>query len=254
MPVDEGSSSGGARVFDRRDDSVADVAAPLGSQQAYERLRAAIVGGRLQPNERLVEADLIRMLRASRSSVRTALVRLVQEGLVEHEPNRGAKVRLVEEQEAAEILESRMVLEGLAARYAARNASEDEVAELKAILERMRSLLDAGDLVGASDLNATLHARLLEIAGHRTVSRLVAMLSSQLVRFQYRTILVPGRAEKSHAEHRAIVDAVARRDPEAAEAAVREHLAHVVEALRSSRSQPAWNPSPLVAADRSDEG
>ena len=72
--------------------------------------------------------------------MRTALVRLVHEGLVEHEPNRGAKVRLVDEQEAAEILESRMVLEGLAARYAAQNATKAQVAELRAILEGMRSL------------------------------------------------------------------------------------------------------------------
>ena len=54
----------------------------------------------------------MQMLDTTRSAVRTALVRLEQEGLVEREPNRGAKVRLVDEQEAAEILESRMVLEG----------------------------------------------------------------------------------------------------------------------------------------------
>jgi DNA-binding GntR family transcriptional regulator len=204
-----------------------------GSQEAYEELRAAIVGGRLQPNERLVEADLIPMLHASRSAVRTALVRLVQEGLVEHEPHRGAKVRLVDEDEAAEILESRMVLEGLAARYAAQNATEEQVAELREILQRMRTSLDADDLVGASELNARLHALLLEIAEHRTVSRLVAMLNPQLVRFQFRTILAPGRAEQSFREHSAIVDAVAEGDADAAEQAVREHLAHVAEALRS---------------------
>ncbi len=206
-----------------------------GAQHVYESLRAAIVRGQLQPNERLVEADLIRMLEARRSAVRTALVRLTQEGLVEHEPNRGAKVRLIDEHEAAEILESRMVLEGLAARYAARNATKRNVAELRAILKQMRSLLDAGDLLGVSDLNAKLHARLLEIAGHGTVSRLVATLSSQLVRFQYRTILSPGRAEQSHAEHRSIVEAVAKGDPDAAEKAVRDHLAHVVQALRTQR-------------------
>jgi DNA-binding GntR family transcriptional regulator len=206
-----------------------------GAQQAYESLRAAIVSGQLQPNERLVEADLTRMLEARRSAVRTALVRLTQEGLVEHEPNRGAKVRLIDEREAAEILESRMVLEGLAARYAATNATKAEVTELRGILKQMRALLDAGDLMGVSELNAKLHARLLEIADHGTASRLVATLSSQLVRFQYRTILAPGRAERSHAEHRTIVDAVAKGDPDAAEKAVRDHLAHVVEALREQR-------------------
>src|SRR5262245_46790992 len=210
-------------------DRAADGGARRGSQDAYERLREAIVGGRLQPNERLVEADLIPMLHASRTAVRTALVRLVQEGLVEHEPHRGAKVRLVDEQEAAGILESRMVLEGLAARYAAQNATEEQVAELREIQSGMRSSLDADDLVGASELNARFHALLLEIAGHRTVSRLVAMLNPQLVRFQFRTILVPGRAEQSFSEHGAIVEAVARGDADAAEQAVREHLSHVVE-------------------------
>jgi DNA-binding GntR family transcriptional regulator len=206
-----------------------------GAQRAYERLREEIVSGRLQPNERLVEADLVQLLDAGRSAVRTALVRLEQEGLVEREPNRGAKVRLVDEREAAEILESRMVLEGLAARYAARNAEPAQVEELWAIIGEMRSLLDAGDLLGASDLNARLHGRLLEIADNPTVARLVATLSSQLVRFQYRTILLPGRAEQSHLEHRAIVDAVAAGDSDAAEQAVRDHLAHVVEALRDGR-------------------
>ncbi|HEY1370414.1 MAG TPA: GntR family transcriptional regulator [Gaiellaceae bacterium] len=207
-----------------------------GSQHAYELLREAIVGGKLQPNERLVEADLSGMLHASRSAVRTALVRLAQEGLVEHERNRGAKVRLIDEHEAAEILESRMVLEGLAARYAAKNATKADAAELRAIVKEMRSLLNAGNLLAVSDLNAKLHARLLEIAGNRTVSRLVATLSSQLVRFQYRTILLPGRAEQSHAEHRAIVAAVAKGDPDAAEQAVRDHLAHVVAALRAQHA------------------
>ena len=206
-----------------------------GADRAYQRLREEIVSGRLQPNERLVEADLVQLLDAGRSAVRTALVRLEQEGLVEREPNRGAKVRLVDEHEAAEILESRMVLEGLAARQAAKNADPAQVEELREIIGEMRSLLDAGDLLGASDLNARLHGRLLEIADNATVARLVATLSSQLVRFQYRTILLPGRAEQSHLEHRAIVEAVADGDADAAERAVRDHLAHVVEALRDGR-------------------
>src|SRR5262245_49180034 len=114
---------------DTTDSPVATTAVRDGSEaeRAYERLRTEIVSGRLQPNERLVEADLIRLLGAGRSAVRTALVRLEHEGLVQREPNRGAKVRFVDEQEAAEILESRMVLEGLAARQAAQNATPAHV-------------------------------------------------------------------------------------------------------------------------------
>jgi DNA-binding GntR family transcriptional regulator len=204
---------------------------------AYTLLRDEILAGNLQPSERLVEADLTARFGVSRGAVRTALVRLQQEGLVEHERNRGARVRLVDEHEAAEILEARMVLEGLAARHAAARATPADVEGLRTILADMGERLADGDLLGASDRNAALHATLLAVAGHATVARLVAGLRGQLVRFQYRTILVPGRSERSLAEHTAIVDAVAAGDPDAAEAAMRRHLGHVAHALRESRQR-----------------
>ncbi|MBV9839301.1 MAG: GntR family transcriptional regulator [Solirubrobacterales bacterium] len=197
-----------------------------------DELREAIVTGRFQPNERLVEVELTRMLGAGRSAVRTALARLEQEGLVEHERNRGARVRLVGKREALEILEARAVLEGLVAMHAARRATAGDRAALRAILAEMRRLLDRGDLIGASDENAVLHRRLMLIAEHHTAARLISTLKSQMVRFQYRTILVPGRAESSFAEHRAIVDAVAAGDGEAAQEAMRVHLANVARALQ----------------------
>lgn len=201
-----------------------------------DELRDAIVTGRLQPNERLIETELARTLGVGRSAVRTALARLEQEGLVEHERNRGAKVRLIGKHEAVEILEARAVLEGLAAREAADNASPRDVEDLRAILAQMRSLLDRGDLLGASDQNAVLHGRLLEIARHGTAERLISTLKSQLVRFQYRTILLPGRSERSFAEHRAVVEAVAAGDADAAEEAMRTHLSHVADALRGAQT------------------
>lgn len=201
---------------------------------AYERLRAEIVSGRLQPNERLVEADLVEALGVRRAAVRAALMRLQHDGLVEHERNRGAKVRLVDESEAIEILETRAALEGLIARKAAANATAQEVAELRTILESMGTLLAEGDLLGASERNVDLHGAIVRMARHRTAERLASMLNSQLVRFQYRTILQPGRSERTLEEHLAIVDAIARHDGDAAEAAMRTHLSHVAEALRST--------------------
>src|ERR1700742_4650370 len=98
---------------------------------AEDRLRDAIVTGRLQPNQRLVESELASSLGVSRTVVRMALARLEHEGLVEHERHRGARVRLVDESEAVEILEARAVLEGLAVRRAAERATPAEVAELR---------------------------------------------------------------------------------------------------------------------------
>lgn len=204
----------------------------------YEWLRTEIVSGRLLPNERLVEADLVNGLDASRTAVRAALARLVHEGLVEHERNRGAKVRRVGEREAVEILETRAVLEGLIARKAAENATADDVAALREVLEAMRSRLEAGDLVGSSEPNVRLHATIQRIASHGTASRVVSTLNSQLVRFQYRTILQPGRPDRSFAEHLAIVDAIAAGDGDRAETAMRWHLQQVAEALRDAVATP----------------
>lgn len=218
------------------DEIVDNAASGVYGERPEDQLREAIVTGRFQPSERLVESEVARALGVGRSAVRTALTRLAHEGLVEHERHRGARVRLVSAGEAVEILEARAVLEGVVARHAAMRASPPDVADLRQILDEMRRRLEAGDLLGASDHNAVLHRRLLEISSHVTAGRLIATLKSQLVRFQYRTILLPGRSEQSFREHQAIIDAVAAADPDQAEAAMRIHLLHVAEALRKGET------------------
>jgi DNA-binding GntR family transcriptional regulator len=164
--------------------------------------------------------------------VRTALIRLEQDGLVVREPHRGARVRRVGDDEAVEILQARAVLEGLAVRHAAERIDGAGVERLRECLHRHRELLDRGDLLGASDANGDLHAALLELSGHATAVRLIRSLNAQTVRYQYRTILIPGRPAASLAEHAAIVDAVSTGDATAAEAAMRGHLFNVAEAVR----------------------
>jgi DNA-binding GntR family transcriptional regulator len=197
----------------------------------YHELREAILSGQYQPNERLVEADLVESLGIPRGAVRLALIQLAHDGLVVRERNRGARVRRVSVDEAIQILQARAALEGFAAREAAKKATADEIAQMQATLEETRALLDAGDLLGASERNPELHRAILTAARHETIERLVASLSSQLVRFQFRTILAPGRAEASYGEHSAVVEAIAASDPDAAEAAMRTHLSGVADAL-----------------------
>jgi DNA-binding GntR family transcriptional regulator len=203
------------------------------ADEGYERLRQAILRGDFLPNERLIEMDLAQLYNVGRATIRTALARLEQDGLVERVPNRGARVRAISEEEAVETLEARAVLEGLAARYAARNVTDADIADLRAIVGEMEARLAEGDLLGISEGNSRLHSRLLQIANNKTVARLIERLHAQHIRSQFRLILVPGRPPRSVAEHRAIVEAVASRDPDAAEAAMRSHLANTVETLRT---------------------
>jgi len=199
----------------------------------YRTLRDAIVSGELLPSERLVEEDLSRRLGIGRAAVRLALARLEHDGLVEHERHRGARVRRVSEEEAVEILEVRAALESIAARRAAERATAEDVRDLRGIVRAMRAHRERGDLMAMSEANAALHRRILELSGHATARRLSGMLISQIVRFQYRTVLLPGRPERSLREHAAIVEAIAAGEPETAERAMRRHLSRVAEALRA---------------------
>jgi DNA-binding GntR family transcriptional regulator len=207
-------------------------------QSAYQRLRSAILKGELLPGQRLVEKDLAERFGLGRAAIRTALARLEQEGLVESAPYRGARVRILSEEEALEVLEARMALESLAARHAARKATPEDVARLQGILREMEARYAQGDLLAMSELNALFHRTLVEVSSHQTAARLIEGLRAQGVRHQYRTILVPGRSQRSLEEHRRILEAVSAHDEEAAERAMREHLQGVMAALRQVKGGP----------------
>lgn len=204
------------------------------TNSSYDALREAIVRGDIAPEARLVESEISTNFEMSRGAVRTALIRLEEEGLVVREPHRGARVRKVSDDEAVEILQVRAVLEGLAVRMTAERIDDAGAMRLQALLERHRELLEGGDLLGASDANADLHAALLELSGHGTARRLIRALNSQTVRYQYRTILIPGRPAASVAEHGAIVEAVVAGRPDQAEAAMRNHLFNVAQAVQGA--------------------
>ncbi|HEX9475919.1 MAG TPA: GntR family transcriptional regulator [Candidatus Dormibacteraeota bacterium] len=206
-------------------------AAELGIE-AYRRLREGIIAGRFQPNERLVEANLSRMLGAGRTAVRAALVRLDQEGLVTREHNRGARVRLVSDQEALQIEEVRAALERLLARQAAAKATASDVRELRRVLVDMRKCFANGDAIGYSELNPRFHQLIWAAARNPIAGQMVGTLKSQSLRFQYQTMLRPGRTERSLREHELVFSAIVAHDPEAADAAMRDHLEEVLETLR----------------------
>jgi DNA-binding GntR family transcriptional regulator len=203
-----------------------------GRSNVYRDLREAIIGGQFQPAERLIEIDLARMFGAGRTSVQGALTRLEQEGLVERQPNRGARVRLVTDSEALEIQQVRAALEQLLAREAASRLTETDLADLRAILAEMEDRVAASDPLGYTQLDTRFHQRIWAISGHTIAATMLTNLKSQGIRHQYRTFLQPGRPGQSLQEHIRVVEALASRDPEASEAAMRDHLKHVIDTLK----------------------
>ncbi|MFJ2293937.1 GntR family transcriptional regulator [Streptomyces sp. NPDC087894] len=201
-------------------------------QLALTRLRQAILHGEMAPAQRLVENELAAQFGVTRASVRAALIELESEGLVERIRNRGSRVRVVSVDEAVAITECRMALEGLCAAKAAVAAGDGQLDRLTEVGEAMTKAVADGEPMLYSDLNHELHALIREFSGQQTAVSLLERLNGQLVRHRFQLALRPGRPQQSLSEHLAMIDAIRARDPQAAEAAVRSHLASVIEALR----------------------
>lgn len=195
------------------------------------QIRAAVLDGDFMPNQRLIEADLCEMFSASRTAIRSALVELANEGVIERIQNRGARVREISLVEAIEIAEVRMVVEGLCAYKAAQRATDAEVQELVEIGETMKGAVASGNLHEYSAANKRLHARIGEISCQSTAYQIIERVRAQIVRHQYRLAMQPGRPDDSLPEHLAIIEAIRRRRPEDAEQAVRRHLVSVIDAM-----------------------
>jgi DNA-binding GntR family transcriptional regulator len=188
---------------------------------AYERIRAAIRDGTLPPGLRLTEADLAARFGVSRTPVRGAIARLEAEGLLTRDPRRGLAVTRPDHAEVIELFVMREILEGAAARLAAQHATETEIEAMAELVAGEAAALRDPDRL--RDVNRRLHG-LLYLAAHNryllrsleqiaaTMSLLPSLLASQ------------ERAEAAHAEHRLLLDALRRRDGEAAEAAARQHV------------------------------
>ncbi|WP_329230334.1 GntR family transcriptional regulator [Streptomyces sp. NBC_00111] len=201
-------------------------------QLALTHLRQAILRGEMAPAQRLVENELAEQFGVTRASVRAALIELESEGLVERIRNRGSRVRVVSVDEAVAITECRMALEGLCAAKAAVAASDEQLDRLTVVGEAMTKAVAGGEPMLYSDLNHELHALVREFSGQQTAVSLLERLNGQLVRHRFQLALRPGRPQQSLSEHLAMIDAIRAREPQAAEAAVRSHLASVIEALR----------------------
>ena len=190
-------------------------------EDAYDRLVLDIRTGRLKPGDRLVETELAAQLGISRTPVREAVRRLESDGLVIHQPRLGATVRKLDYLEITELYEMRGVLEGTAARLAARSASQIELEELDAINREMRAATDVRQLYEA---NRQFHGVLLSAARNRFLVKSVEAVQKTLLILGSSTLEESLRAAGAIEEHEAILAALRNRDGDAAEASMRAHI------------------------------
>lgn len=199
----------------------------IASRRAYDFLRAGILQGAYPFGARLIESDLGDALGISRTPIREALHQLQVEGLVRSEPNRGAYVAGWNEQDVAEIFDLRVLLEGHAAREAARSLTADHAAVLEALCREMEALNGSREAELAqrlTELNSRFHQVVIEATGNRRLKRVLRqVIESPLV---FRTFYWYTEQERAHSfrDHRELLAACRAHDPVWAEAVIRSHI------------------------------
>lgn len=207
--------------------------------EAFDRMLDAIVRGQIAPGERLREAQLAKEMGISRGVLREAMQRLEARKLVQRTPNIGVQVIALSEEDLEELYDVREALEGMAARLAASNMAEKDIKRLSSIIEKHarsegvkkgESYFQGGDedfhtLIAEGSRNK----RLIQALGHE--------IHHQLRFYRFRSSERRGRTHEALEEHRAIVAAIAARDPDAAEAAMRRHLSNA-RAFRAQSRNP----------------
>lgn len=207
------------------------------ADELYECLRKEILVGQLRPHDRLVEASLARRARVSRTPVREALHRLEMDGLVVAQ-SRSVTVVNFSPAEISELCTAREGMEGFAARLAATAASERDLDIFASLLELHRLAVEGGDLEEQIELNHRFHEKIWEGAHNGYLARHLDTLRHLIERGRETTLKIPGRQRESLEEHRAIVQAVQARDPDAAEAATKQHFRRAM-ALRELNERAA---------------
>ncbi|MBY8344144.1 GntR family transcriptional regulator [Streptomyces spinosirectus] len=204
--------------------------------QAYGGLRSLLLSGSMEPGTRLTEADLTRMFNVSRSTMRSVLVRLTQEGYVTSEVNRGVRTRSFSVEEAADILEARETLESALAGKAAERATAEEIADMRRTLDEMQEAKSRGDQDAYSRCNRSFHQQIKYAAHQTTLARAYDTLLYPLVMRQYRNLSAQHPRSGSLEEHQAIFLAIVTRNADAATAAMRHHVGSARRALLLDKS------------------
>jgi DNA-binding GntR family transcriptional regulator len=208
--------------------------------QAVHALRTMIVNGAMAGGERINEAELAATLGISRGPLREAIQRVGAEGLIEFRRNRGAFVREIALEDIEDMYEARVIIESMAARRAARWASEDQIAELKGQIDEVDTFLRLSPGT-AYPPESDFHLRILELSHNSYLQRAGSDLHVQLRIARLRSGSSPARAREALDEHREILSNIAARSEVAAGEAMARHLRCSLARLQGEPNPPATN-------------
>jgi DNA-binding GntR family transcriptional regulator len=209
------------------------------TDEVYEYLSGKIIAGKFSSGDWLRQEDISTLLGVSQTPVREALDRLVATGLAERVPYRGVRVPILEPKEIVDAFLLRLILETTGARFAAKVILQVEVEFLSSLVENTANLLTLEDLSVLRQMNKQFHTRIVEAARSPLLSKLYEMTTNafpdwMLYEYMFRhPELLQSSLMSEYSEHKAIVDALAIRDSEAASYQVANHIKNLWHGLQT---------------------
>jgi DNA-binding GntR family transcriptional regulator len=214
------------------------------AEGAYAAIKRMIVETTLPPGQTLAETQLAATLGISRSPIRQALVRLQEDGFVEVEPWKQARVAPLTPEVVREIYSVRTALEARAARESAPFIPDADIAAMDATLRRLEPRIRAGDYTEFVAIEHQFHSLFIDNCRNRLLQDLLDDLQAHLERVRrYYRAEVGLHKQHEFEEHRRIIDAMATRTPDLLERAVREHVEAFTERLLADLADASVAPS-----------
>jgi DNA-binding GntR family transcriptional regulator len=213
----------------------------LRKAQAYERLLLDIILGELPPGSRLDEQALSRRYGAGLAGIRDALGRLALEGLVVRRARAGTTVAPLDLLDVRQAVEARRLIEPHCAALAALNATDDDIARLRAAFDGAEAAIRARDAVTLVRMDQRFHEAIARASGNVTLARILVPLQHKAARFWVYSMGADSEERRLDeiAQHLEVVDCIGRRDAEGARAAVLRTLGTFADDANRAVNMPA---------------
>ena len=195
------------------------------AEQVFDRLETDILSGKYQPGELLTELKLVGDLGVSRTPIREALRRLEQEHIIEVS-QKGILIIGVSRKDLDDILAIRMRIEGLAAYMAAKNITDEQLAELRDTIELQEFYVPKHDADHINDMDSRFHQLIYRFSGSTPLYDTLMPLHKKVLKYRKASVENEVRSAYSSQEHRAIFEAIAAHDAELAEERMMSHIAN----------------------------
>ncbi|KQN51262.1 GntR family transcriptional regulator [Serratia sp. Leaf50] len=194
------------------------------NEQAYRRFKQALVTLSYKPGEYLNTAQVMNDLAMGRTPINQAIHRLSNEGLLQIIPRKGVMVSPLSVDDALELIEVRLANEMLCMRLASSRISAQDIASLEAINQQIEVATQQRDRDGMMLLDNQFHQQLAKIAGNKMLMDILSVLHAQAQRFWASSLSKEGHMQEVIEEHRAIINALAEQDAQAAADAAEVHI------------------------------